>query len=216
MQHLAQQGFAAVHIQRFGTGLLAPFLPVAVGEQGQVGIVRRGQVQAALQVNLARRGNQQILPAHDVGDALFAVVHHHGKLVGPKAIGAQQHEIADVLRQILPVSAHNPVVEGNGFIRHAHPPCGAVGKRRKCRLLFTGARSAVHKPVRAQTCGRVPIFAAAGAGIGQSARHQVVQCGAIQRVAAALVHHFTVPFEAELLQCVQDVAGRSGHFARRV
>jgi hypothetical protein len=37
-----------------------------------------------LQQDLARRVVGQVLAAHDVGDALRGVVHHHGQLVGPQ------------------------------------------------------------------------------------------------------------------------------------
>jgi cobalamin biosynthesis protein CbiG len=56
---------------------------------------------AALQQDLARRVVGQVLAAHHVGDALRRVVDHHRQLVGGLAVGAAQHEVADLVRHVL-------------------------------------------------------------------------------------------------------------------
>ena len=47
-------------------------------------------------MDLPRRGVEQVGAAHDVGYALFRVVDHDRELVGELAVGAPQHEVADV------------------------------------------------------------------------------------------------------------------------
>ena len=47
-------------------------------EQRNMCVVRRGQSQQVLQIDLARRGPQQVASAHDLGDAHGGVVDHHG------------------------------------------------------------------------------------------------------------------------------------------
>ena len=43
----------------------------------------------------------QVFAAHDVGDALRRVVDDDRELVGPEAVGAPQHEVADLARDVL-------------------------------------------------------------------------------------------------------------------
>ena len=181
-----------------------------------MGIVRGGEAEAALQPDLARGGHEQILPAHDVGDALFGVVGHHGELVGPQAVGAQEDEIADVAGEVLYITADDAVGEGDGFIGHAQPPGGhsAGGFGRRGGEPCTGA--VVNEAVHALPRLGMPLFAAAIAGVGEAALLQAVQGGAVEMVAAALVGHFAVPFKAECFEGAQDMGGSTGHFARRV
>ena len=47
-----------------------------------------------LQVDLARRGAQQVASAHDLGDAHGGVVDHHGQLVGKHAVAAAHQKVA--------------------------------------------------------------------------------------------------------------------------
>ena len=58
-------------------------------------MTRRRQAQRALQQDLPWRGVEQVGTTDHVGDALVGIVHHDGELVGPQAIGATQHEVAD-------------------------------------------------------------------------------------------------------------------------
>ena len=59
-------------------------------------VVRYGQSQQLLQVDLPWRGRQQVGASHDVGDFLFCVVHDHGELIREQAVGTTNHEIADI------------------------------------------------------------------------------------------------------------------------
>ena len=76
-------------------GLLGQLLAVVGEDQRRVQVARRRQAQRALQVDLARGVVGQVLAAHDVGDALRRVVDDHRELVGPQAVGALEHEVAD-------------------------------------------------------------------------------------------------------------------------
>ena len=66
-------------------------------------VVRCGQSQSELQQDLPRGVVAQICTAHHVGHALQCVVHHHGQLVSPQAIGAAQHKVAHLLGHVLPL-----------------------------------------------------------------------------------------------------------------
>ncbi|MNL04214.1 hypothetical protein D3C87_1247790 [compost metagenome] len=123
-------GFAQ-RVQRCGgvdclrTALLAQLLAGFVDHHWHVQVRRRGQAQQVLQVDLARRGVEQIGPAHDMGDALRGVIHHHGELIGPQAVRAAQDEVAEFRFQVLALAALPAVVEADRrgrAVRHAHPP----------------------------------------------------------------------------------------------
>ena len=128
-------------------------------------IMRLGRIQSALQPQLARRGHQQILPAHNMRDALRRIIGHHRQLISPKAVGTQQHKITDVVRQILRIMADHRIIKADDFIRHAHAP----GRRfvQSPLRIQPGAATVVHKTIRPRTRRRLPIFAAAITGINQ-------------------------------------------------
>ena len=122
-------------------------------------------IQAALQINLAWRGHQQILTAYNMRDALRSIVHHHRQLVCPKTVRSQQHKIANIMRQILGIIPNNFIIKFNDFIGNAHAPCWRFF--RLPENIFVGASTVVDKTVRAQTSFLVPIFTAAIARIHQ-------------------------------------------------
>ena len=68
----------------------------------------------ALQQDLARRVVGQVFAAHDVGDALRGVVHHHGQLVGPQAVGPAQHEVTHGLGHVLLLRSQTAVMPVQG------------------------------------------------------------------------------------------------------
>jgi len=73
----------------------------------QVG--RRGQAEGVLQQQLAGGVVGEVFAAHDVGHALGGVVDHHRELVGPQAVGPQQHEVAHLAGHVLLLRAEAPV-----------------------------------------------------------------------------------------------------------
>src|SRR5271165_2996678 len=85
-----------------------------------------------LQVDLTRRGIQQVRPAHDVGDALFGIVHDHRKLVGERAAGALHHKVADARLEALCEESAEAVGERHRSIAYAQAP-------RASSLAFTEA-----------------------------------------------------------------------------
>lgn len=101
IQCLPEGGAGLRRVERLRQRLLAEFLPGEIRRDRQVGIARCGQVQPLLQVNLARRGIQQIGAAHNVRDALIRIVNDYRQLISKKTVGAFQYEIADILGEIL-------------------------------------------------------------------------------------------------------------------
>ena len=58
------------------------------------------QTQQPVQVQLPRRGGQQIRPSHHLGHAHAGIIHHHRQLVGKHAVRPAQIEIAAITQQI--------------------------------------------------------------------------------------------------------------------
>ena len=179
-----------------------------------MGVGRCGNAEALLQVDLARGGNEQVLPAYDVCNALVGIVSNDGKLVRPKSVGAQEDEVADVAGEVLGVMSDDTVVKSDGFVVDADAPCGwfvGVGA-----VFGTAAASVVNESVGTLGGGRLPVFAAAITGIEQAFFFQTTKGVPVQGMAAALPNDFAVPFETEGFKRVQDMRGGTGHFARRV
>ena len=84
--------------------------------------MRRVRAETLLQINLTRRGHQQILSAHDMRDSLFGIVRDYGKLIRPKTVRTQQDEIADIVCQILGVIADNPILKTDYPVGNGNPP----------------------------------------------------------------------------------------------
>ena len=72
-----------------------------------------------LQINLARRGRQQIGTAHDMRDALKCIVDYHSELIREQAIRALHHEIANFVFEVLRNAALQYIVEFNRGRRKA-------------------------------------------------------------------------------------------------
>ena len=130
-ERLRQHGAPPALRQGGRQGLLGQLLPGGVGDERHMGVDRRRQAEQGLQINLARGVPQQVGAAHDVGDALERVVHHHRQLVGEQAVGALDDEVADLMRQVLLQVAVDAVVKVGAHIRHAHAPgtCDRTGRQ---------------------------------------------------------------------------------------
>ena len=86
------------------------------------------------------------------------IVHHHGQLVGPEAIGAQQDEVADLGIHALHDAPVDQVVEGDfGAVRYPQAD-GGIRARRGCHAAAV------------DTAGRGQVGAAAMAFEGEAVR----------------------------------------------
>ena len=55
----------------------------------------------------------QIDTPHDMGDVLRGVVDHHGQLISPQPVRTVHNEVANVLREVLRLSAEPPIGPGD-------------------------------------------------------------------------------------------------------
>lgn len=95
--------------------LLGELFSVSAAHQRSMQVAGRGQAQGLLQQYLARRIVGEIFAPNHMRDALGAVVHHHGQLVGPQAIGAAENEVTDAVHDILLLSAQATIMPGQGI-----------------------------------------------------------------------------------------------------
>lgn len=79
-----------------GVVLFADLQAPPVGGDRQMAIGRRGIVQQVLQIDLPRRGIQQISATHDLGDPLSMIINHHGEMIGVHAVGAADNKVNHV------------------------------------------------------------------------------------------------------------------------
>ena len=86
-----------------------------------MGKPRGRQAQQTVQIELPRRGREQVCPAHDFGDAHPGIVHDDGQLVGEDAVCPAKVEVAAVSQQVLAVEAHAAIPEGDDLIGHSEP-----------------------------------------------------------------------------------------------
>ncbi len=94
-----------MQIQCLRAVLLGQLFAICRQHQRRVQVLRRGQTKGALQQDLPRCIASQVFAPHHMGDALRCVIHHYGQLVGPQAVGTLQHEVTDLLRDVLRLHA---------------------------------------------------------------------------------------------------------------
>jgi len=139
-----------------------------------------------------------------MGDALLGVIDHYRQLVGPAAIGTQQHHIAHLAVHVLLHRALQGVFKADmAAIGHAQ----ADGRM---SALLAGDTT----PMDTVLAGKVGPAAVAGKGLAFG--QQAVDGRLVQRMAATLVLHGQVGDQAECGQCGQLRFDRAGHLAWRV
>ena len=77
-----------------GEGLLGKLFAGRVHRDRQVQVVRRGQTQQSLQINLPWCRGHQIGAAHNMRNALRAIIDRAGEVIGKALVGAKDHTIA--------------------------------------------------------------------------------------------------------------------------
>ena len=89
------------------------------------------EAEQLIQPDLARRTADEIVPAHDLGHAGQAVIHHDRQLIRKHAIRPPDDEVAALLGKRFSVIAVHAVRERDGSLGHAHARC-----RRTLSALF--------------------------------------------------------------------------------
>ena len=163
-----------------------------------------GCSEQALQVNLPCGGIEQVGSAHHVGDALVAIVHNNGELIGEEAVGAQDHKIAAVILHILGLQTLYAIGERDRLVRRSDPP---RPRRSSVETAATGPSVAlVFSNVLATTSTRIHM-----AGVAQT-----LESFEIGIFASALIEHLAVPLESESLQRLKNVSRGAGLHSWRI
>ena len=95
---------------------LADLVASWIYRQWQVAVCWSGITEQLLQVDLSRRRVEQVGTAHDFGNILYGIIHHHGKLVGEQAVSALDDEITAFGLDVLRLFSHYDVIEGDGDV----------------------------------------------------------------------------------------------------
>ena len=101
--------------------MLQAFVPIPFGkpppihgqQQRHMIKFRRGQAQFPVEPQLARRAGQKVCPAHHLGNAHQGIIHHHGQLVGERAVRALHEEVSAVGGEVLRVGSLHLIDEGD-------------------------------------------------------------------------------------------------------
>src|SRR5690554_3820960 len=120
-----------------------------------------------------------------MSDALQAVVHHYNKLVGPKAVGAPQNEVADFMGDVLrlrPLQAVNKVLH---TLRHPQTPRTRLPAFWKALAAGSGVRVIAQRAT------------GAGAAVNVTTGLQAGKCFFIQGNALRLPDRGLIPMHAQ-------------------
>jgi hypothetical protein len=165
-----------------------------------VQVAGQWQPQGALQRDLARRVVGQVLAAHDVGDALLGVVHHHGQLVGPKAVGALEDEVAHLRAEVLRLGAEAAVLPVDAAV---HPEAPGAHRAAVRAVPASAGVDQLAVPLAwASSAG--DLATRAGTAVGLAGVDQAPQGGFVVAAAAGLPDWRCVGPQAELAQLLQD------------
>ena len=92
---------------------LAQLGAVRIRYQRKMAVAGNGVAEKPLQLDLARCGVEQVGPPHHLVHSRLGVVHHHGKVVGERAVRPLHHEIAALSR---PGSRYSPMTPSRKVI----------------------------------------------------------------------------------------------------
>ncbi len=131
---------------------LAEALAVGAEDHRQVPELRRLPAERPEDQQLERRVADVVVAAQHVADLHGVVVHHHGEVVGRKAIGLHDDAVAEDRVLELALADHQVIPVGGALARHAQPPAARLARR--------------HAPPR---LGRVEVAAAAVVAVPHAA-----------------------------------------------
>ena len=197
-------------LDRRCTRLLAQFLAARVYRNRKVQITRPRQGEQILEIDLTGCGIQEIRAAHNVGHALFRIIHDHGELVCKNAVGAIQHEIPDVCLEILRNAPLQGVVKTYACAGSVDPQCACFLSGRQA----APADARVHRPLDSRDAGIRDLAPAAGARINKAVLPQFMQRRMIGVGMRALADDVPVPVHPASVERAQNLVGRTRHDAR--
>ena len=147
-----------------------------------------------------------VVAANDMGDAHVVIVDDDGEHVGRIAVGAQQHEIVEILVGEGDAALHLVVDDGLAVLARAQ-----ADRRRHARRRLGGVAVAPAAVVARRQAGEPLLLAHFGkffrraiAAIGVAGLQQLHRGFAVARDAGELVDDLAVPIEFEPAQAVED------------
>jgi hypothetical protein len=159
---------------------------------------------------LARGVDQVIVAANDVGHAHVVVVDHHGEHVGRVTVGAQQHEVVEIL--VLPCDAALDLIVDHGFagLRRLEADHRLDAGRRLGRIAVAPAAVVAHGAAFGLGgLAHLRQFLGRGvAAVGLAGGEQLLGDLAMSGCILELIDRVAVPIDAEPFQAVENRADR--------
>jgi len=174
-----------------------------VAKAGQV------EVQGLVDEDLARRVVQMVVAPDDVGDAHGGVVHHHGQVVGGRAVAPAQHHVVEFGI----VDGHRPldhVVDQGGAGDRRLEPHHPARAGAKAGLAAAAGILGLQPLLPSLFAHGLDFLGRARAPVGVAGLQHLVDVFIIQIEALALVGDLAVVVQAQPRHGVQDRLGHVG------
>ena len=181
-------------------------------------VVRRGQSQQMLQIDLARRGTKQVASAYDLGDAHGSVVDHHGQLIGKHAVAAAHQKVTALGGECFALGSvravhefdhvAGEVVDGGHAQARGRSTQGTAAGDFISRKTSAGAAVDGRAVAGVRRARGVEFGTRAKTGIGEAGVLQLAQGVLVQIQAIVLVVGAFVPLEPQPGQIVNQLSGK--------
>ena len=203
-QGLGQIALVGIVAHGLGTVALGQLGPVGTVDQRDMGEGRLGKVQGLIDQGLTGGIVQVVIAANDVGDAHVVVIDDDCQIVGRRSVGAQQHQIVQIL-----------VVEGHGALDQILDDGVAIGGATEANHEGLVVHLRTRRPVapgRAQGLSvgagllalGLGLFARHEAAIGPALGHQILYRLPVPVGSGELEHRFGIGVEAQPVEAMQD------------
>ena len=187
---------------------------VALGELGAVGAEDHGHVaegwhleaQRLVDEDLARGVGDVVVAADDVGDAHVVVVHHHGHVVGGRAVGAADDHVVE-LGNVDADAPFDHVVEDHLALQGTFEAHAAAFAGAEAELAAVGVVAGLEAEALGALAHGVDLLRRAGAPVGVARLEQLVHVLVVHVHALRLVGGLAFPCQPQPLHGGEDGVG---------
>ncbi len=179
-------------------------------DKRDVGPDRNVPAKRLIDLRLARRVGQMIVAADDMGHAHVVIIDHDRQHIGRVAVGAQQHEIIELLVGEYDLALHLVVDDGLALLPGAQSDDGGDAGRGLGRVPVAPAAVIAHRaPFRSRLLAHLLELLGAGvAAIGGATREHFVHGLAVAPGATELAYRLAIPVETEPVEAVENGVDR--------
>jgi hypothetical protein len=155
-----------------------------IDEHRHMQVIRRRQLEELLQIDLPRRGVEQVASPQHFGDVLLVIIDHDSQLIGIGLIAPPNDKVPRLFGQVLFDASLQLIVDADG-------PRGCFDSERMRLMpadIFSPAETRIGGgPLSVRSCRSTDRFSGTDTGIEQPLFVQQVQCMAIRLRALTLI-----------------------------